>query len=177
MTYEQAIDACRTELRARAEREYGLRNIDITAASVNPNRRGWISGAFSQGNALFRRGNSSYRFECEVDDNSGQVRSMEIRNADGSALQPRGTTPSPAAPPPGEQSRSIRACQDGVVARINRDGYQSPDFASTAIDNRRAGWISGVVSARRGPVNDTFDFSCSMDFQTASVRSLEFNRR
>jgi hypothetical protein len=86
---ERAIDLCRTELRARAERDYNLRNIDITAAAVdsNPGRAEWVTGAFSDRANTFRRG-AGYRFNCSVDYNVGQVRSIEILRADGSVVQP-----------------------------------------------------------------------------------------
>ena len=179
MSAERAIDLCRTEVRARGERDYGLRNIDITAAAVDTNqgRRDWVSGTFSdRGN--FRR-SVGYRFNCAVDYNSGQVRSIEILRPDGSTVQPGGTNaPNQSYDQGGyDQTKAIRACQDAVVARTNRDGYQNVNFASTAIDNRRSEWISGAITASRGPVTDTFDFGCSMDLRAARVRNLELNRR
>ena len=42
---ERAIDLCRTEVRTRAERDYNIRNIDITAAAVDATagRSDWIT--------------------------------------------------------------------------------------------------------------------------------------
>jgi hypothetical protein len=176
---EHAIDLCRTEIRTRAERDYNLRNIDITAAAVDTSagRSDWVTGTFSDRTGYFRR-TGAYRFNCGMDYNAGQVRTVEILRPDGSVVQPG---PSGSATPynqPGyDQNRVFRACQDAVVARTARDGYQNVNFTATAVDTNRTGWISGTITAARGPVTDTFDFGCSMDFATANVRNLQVNRR
>lgn len=179
---ERAIDLCRNEVRAKGERDHGLRNIDITAAGVDSNsgRRDQVVGTFNDRSGARRRDNA-YRFNCVVDYGSGQVRSVEILRADGSAVQ-GGSTPvygTSGAQTTGsyDQRQVLRACQDAVVARTARDGYQNVSFGSTSIDNRRAGWVSGSLTASRGPVTDTFDFGCSMDFGAAQVRNVEVNRR
>ncbi len=185
LSAERAIDLCRTELRARGERDYGLRNIDITAAAVDTNqgRRDWITGTFNdtlkRSSTRRRAGGNSYRFNCAVDYNSGQVRTIEISRADGSAVQPLSAAGTTATSATGtyDQNQAFRACQDAVVARTNRDGYQNVNFSSTAIDTNRSGRIAGTITASRGPVTDTFDFGCSMDLSAARVNNVELNRR
>jgi len=173
---ENAIDLCRTEVRARAERDYSLRNIDITAIGVDTasGRGDWVTGTFGQRSGYLRR-TSGYRFNCAVDYATGQVRTVEIVRQDGTPLQSgsAGTGSSPAY----DQNRVYRACQDAVVARTARDGYQNVNFTATAMDANRSGWVSGTLTASRGPVTDTFDFGCSMDLATATVRNIELNRR
>jgi hypothetical protein len=177
---EGAIDLCRTEVRARAQRDHNLRNVDITAAAVDTNagRPDWVTGTFSDRGGYPRRTASGYRFNCAVDYNSGQVRTVEILRADGSAVQPGTYSSSTPYNQTGyDQAQVFRACQDAVVARTARDGYQNVNFSSIAVDKNRSGRVAGAISASRGPVNDTFDFGCSMDFATAAVRNLELNRR
>jgi hypothetical protein len=177
---ENAIELCRTELRTRAERDYNLRTIDITAAGIDTNagRGDWVTGTFSdRGTGYFRR-SGGYRFNCAVDYNSGQVRTMEILRSDGTVVQPASSVPGTQINPTAyDQNRVFRACQDAVVARTARDGYQNVNFTSTAVDTSRSGWVSGTITANRGPVSDTFDFACSMDFANATVRNLQLNRR
>jgi hypothetical protein len=171
---ERAIDLCRNEVRTRGERDYGLRNIDITAAGADTNtgRRDLIAGTFNDRSGSRRR-DSAYRFNCSVDYNSGQVRSVEILRADGSPVQ----TVNSQVQGGYDQQQLFRACQDAVVARTARDGYQNVTFRSTSIDNRRTGWVTGDLTASRGPVTDTFDFGCYMDFGAAQVRNVEVTRR
>ena len=137
-----------------------------------------ITGTFNDRSGYLRRA-SGYRFNCAIDYNSGQVRSIEILRADGSIVQPGSTSgTSTGYNQTGyDQNRVFRACQDAVVARTARDGYQNVSFTSTAVDTSRSGWVSGAITASRGPVTDTFDFGCSMDFNAATVRNLELNRR
>jgi len=181
MPAERAIDLCRAEVRNRGERDYGLRNMEITSAAVDtaPGRRDWVTGTFSDRGGAARRSGSGYRYSCQVDYVAGQVRSVELLRADGSALAASGmTTQAAAMNPTGfDQTRAFRACQDAVVARTNRDGYQNVIFNATAIDNSRSEWISGNITAVRGPVTDVFDYGCSMDLRAGSVRNLEFTRR
>ncbi len=89
LSAERAIELCSAEVRTRGERDYGLRNVEVTAAAVDTNqgRRDWITGTISQGASILVRG-SGYRFNCAVDYNSGQVSSIEILRPDGRALQP-----------------------------------------------------------------------------------------
>jgi len=168
---DDAIDACRNEVRARGERDYNLRNIQVNsvAADRGQGRREWVTGTFtSRGGAMMRGG--EYRFNCLLDYNSGQVRTLEILRPDGGMMAPGGQ-------PRYDQNAVLRACQDAVVARVGRDGYGNVKFASTAIDNRRNDFVSGDLTASRGPVNDRFDFNCTMDFNNSSVRSVDVRRR
>ena len=181
LSVEQAVDLCRTELRSRVARDYNLREIDITSAALNTtvavdNR---ITGAFSERGGRSRR-TSAYRFNCDVDYNTGQVIGIEILRGDGSVVQP-GTALGGGAPynnqPAYDQARVLRACQDAVAARANRDGYQNLNFTSTSVDPNRAGSVSGTLTGSRGPVSDTLAFTCLMDFPSATVRNVDFSRR
>jgi hypothetical protein len=183
LSAERAIDLCRTEVRTRAQRDYSLRNIDVTAAAVDTNtgRSDWVTGTFNDRGGYLGRA-SGYRFNCAVDYNSGQVRTVEILRADGSVVQPGTTSGTYGSSTTYNQSgydqnRVFRACQDAIVARTARDGYQNVSFSSTAVDANRSGWVSGTITAVRASVNDVFDFGCSMDFGTATVRNVELNRR
>lgn len=170
ITSEQAIDLCRAEVRARAERDYSLRNLDITSAAVDTaqGRRNWVTGTFRSGQA--RRG--GYKFNCDVDYAAGQVRNVELLRADGSPIQPSTTGAAPQ-----NQTTLFRNCQDAVVARVNRDGYQNVSFNATQIDPSRTDYVFGNLNASRGPVTDTFDYACTMDLRAGTVRSVEVNRR
>ena len=174
------MELCRSEVRIRGERDYGLSNIDITSAGADTTsgRRDWITGTFSTRSGSFRRSSSGYRFNCAVDYSSGQVQSVELLRSDGTALTAGSTaTTYNQSTTSYDQSRVFRACQDAVVARTARDGYQNVNFSSTAIDTSRTDRVVGAITATRGPVTDTFDFGCTMDLSAASVRNLELNRR
>jgi hypothetical protein len=170
---EAAIDSCRAEVRTRGQRDYNLQNIDITSAGMDTSsgRRNTIGGTFNDRSGSFRRG-SGYKFNCVVDFNSGQVQSVEILRADGTAIQPLASAQSGY-----DQNQVLRACQDAVVARAARDGYQNVSFSSTAVDTGRANWVSGTITASRGPVTDTFDFGCSMNLVSAQVQNVQLTRR
>jgi hypothetical protein len=113
-----------------------------------------------------------------VDYNTGQVSGIEILRGDGTVVPPGmalGGTPNNQ--PAYDQNRVLRACQDAVAARANRDGYQNLNFTSTAVDPNRAGTVSGTLTGSRGPVGDALAFTCSMDFPSATVRNVELSRR
>ncbi|MDE3165384.1 MAG: hypothetical protein KGN36_06225 [Acidobacteriota bacterium] len=171
---ERAMDLCRAELHTRGQRDYSLSAIDVTAIGVDtsPGRGNWMTGTFNSGGG-FMRVASAYRFNCEIDPASGQVRTVEFLRADGSMLQ----SASGAMQGSYDQNQVFRACQDAVVARAQRDGYQNVAFASTAIDTTRGGRVAGAITATRGPLTDTFDYGCTMDFGSARVTGLDFNRR
>jgi hypothetical protein len=170
-TSDQAIDTCRNEVRTMGERDYNLRNIQVNsvASDRGQGRREWVTGTFTSRGVMMRGG--EYRFNCLLDYNSGQVRTLEILGPDGRELPRRGSQPRY------DERAVLRACQDAVVARIGRDGYGNVNFASTVIDTRRNDTVTGSLTASRGPVGDGFDFSCAMDFNNASVRSVDARRR
>jgi hypothetical protein len=57
LSAERAIELCRSEVRTRGERDYGLRNVEITAAAVDTNqgRRDWITGTINRGASILVR--------------------------------------------------------------------------------------------------------------------------
>jgi hypothetical protein len=117
---------------------------------------------------------------------------LQWRSRDG------GWAPGPALPPPGHgpgqgpwngpypgpgggfpMARVIRTCQDSVTDRLNQRGYQYVRFESTMpVDNPgRHDWINGTANARRGFGTDWFSFSCSVDFSSGKVHSVDVRRR
>jgi hypothetical protein len=180
---ERAMDVCRAEVHTRGARDYGLSSIDVSSIAVDTSqgRRDWLTGAFNDVSDSFRRG-GEYRFNCEVDYGSGVVRTVQFLRADGSAIQSSNQSVAPTRTLPArsagyDQNLAFRACQDAVVARASRDGYQNVVFSSTVIDASRTNRVAGAITASRASVTDTFDFGCTMDLNAASVRNLELTRR
>jgi hypothetical protein len=96
-----------------------------------------------------------------------------------------GWTPGPPSPPHGPDpggfpaARVIRACQDSVTDRLNRDGFRYVSFEHTMpVDNPgRHDWVTGTVSGKREFEHAWFGFSCSVDFSSGRVRSVDVRRR
>lgn len=76
-------------------------------------------------------------------------------------------------------TRAVRACQDSVTNRLNRDGYPYVTFEYTVPDNKpgRNDWLVGSVSGKRSFQTTRFWFSCAVDFRSATVRSLDLRRQ
>jgi hypothetical protein len=77
-------------------------------------------------------------------------------------------------------AQAIRVCQENVLSRLNRDGYQNINFEQVVPDNNpgRNDWIVGTAIAGRGNRRaERFNFSCSVDFSSGRVRSVDLQRR
>jgi len=66
-------------------------------------------------------------------------------------------------------------CQDSVIDRLNRDGYRDVTFERTVPENKpgRKDRVSGMVSGKGRFQSNRFWFSCSVDFQAGSLRSVD----
>jgi len=70
----QAVAACQDAVRARARREYGVRNVRFIGANVEDRgNRDRVMGAFD-GN-----GGQQYEYTCRIQENTGQIRDINIR--------------------------------------------------------------------------------------------------
>jgi hypothetical protein len=108
-----------------------------------------------------------------------------------------GWTPGPPPPPPGQEpgpgpypgpgthpggfpkARAVRFCQDSVTTRLNEKGYQYVNFEQTIpVDNPgQNDWIKGTVNGKHWFGTTWFSFSCSADFSSGRVRSVDVHRR
>lgn len=75
----------------------------------------------------------------------------------------------------GSISKAIQNCQSSVTNRLNWDGYPNVTFERTTPSNNpgRNHSITGTVRARQRRENTRFSFSCSVDFRSGNVRSIE----
>jgi hypothetical protein len=102
---------------------------------------------------------------------------LQWRGAGGGGWKP-GPRPSPGSwgfP----MTKAIRACQDSVTERLNRDGYSYINFDRTLRDDNpgRNDWVTGRVTANQGSGPTRFSFSCSVDFRSGRVWSVDVSRR
>ncbi len=76
-------------------------------------------------------------------------------------------------------AKAIRICQDAVTERLTRDGYSAVSFERTIPDTNpgRNDWVIGMVTGERGFGTKRFSFSCSVDFSSGRVRSVDVRRR
>ena len=98
----------------------------------------------------------------------------------GGGWTPGSPSPSPGHGPGGfPMARAIQICQDSVTDRLKRDGYSYITFERTIPDNNpgRNDWVTGRVNAKRGFGTTRFSFSCSVDFRSGRVRSVDVSRR
>ena len=74
---------------------------------------------------------------------------------------------------------AIRACQNAVTDRIQREGFREISFGNVVPDNNpgRNDRVTGRATARRGRRSADFQFSCAVNMANAQVRSVELERR
>ena len=75
--------------------------------------------------------------------------------------------------------RAVAICEDAVRAKADRDfGYRDVDFRGVDLDNNpgRNDWIVGGFEGRRGGRREFMRFSCSVDFSSGRVRSVDIDR-
>jgi hypothetical protein len=73
----------------------------------------------------------------------------------------------------------IRGCQDAVLNRLDRQGYTDAHFDRIVPDNNpgRNDWVIGTMTARRAGRIEQLSFSCAVDFQRNTIRSVNVNRQ
>ena len=75
---------------------------------------------------------------------------------------------------------AVRVCQQEIYAQATRR-FRSTDihFQRSAIDDQpgRNDWVTGAIDVHRGPQEERYSFSCSMDFEAGRLRSAELSAR
>jgi hypothetical protein len=75
---------------------------------------------------------------------------------------------------------AVRTCQDAVREQaIRRFGRAEIHFHRTTIDDRpgRMDFVMGTLDVHRGPREERFGFSCSVNFDNGRVRSADLDPR
>jgi hypothetical protein len=88
----------------------------------------------------------------------------------------------PPRPPAGQRfttEQAVQSCQDAVRRQASeRFHTENIAFRKTALDDNpgRQDWVTGLVDVRRGDERDAlFRFSCSVNFATGELRSVQID--
>jgi hypothetical protein len=77
-------------------------------------------------------------------------------------------------------SPGIQACQNAVQDRLRNDGFERINIRSISAEDRPGGpdRVAGYAEAeRRDRRPETFDFSCAVNLERGSIRSVDVNPR
>jgi len=171
---EWAIRTCQDEVRQRAARQFGSHRVEFLDTKIddNPGRNDWVIGRID---VLHGPGAPEERlsFSCSVNFHNGRVRSVELQRASGRY-------------PHNDDNRrygtaaAFQGCERASEERIRQNGYSRVEFLNTRADDNpgRRDWVIGTARAYRGGRSiDTFSYSCSVDFNSGVVRSVDVRRR
>ncbi len=81
---------------------------------------------------------------------------------------------------PFSADEAVRVCQQTALAQaVRRFRTNDIHFDRTAIDDRpgREDWVTGTLDIHRGPREERFGFSCSVNFDNGTVRSADLDPR
>ena len=174
-TTQQAVQVCESSIRQQAEQRFRTHNVDFrgTALDNNPGRQDWVMGMFDVRTSLGR--DETYRFSCSVNFDTGQVRSAQIGAREriaggGRSGSGRFTT-----------QQAVQVCESSIRQQAEqRFRTDSINFRGTALDNNpgRQDWVMGTFDVRASlGRNETYSFSCSVNFDTGQVRSAQIGAR
>jgi len=181
MPADEAIRVCQESILQQAEQRLHTRQLSFQRVAIddNPGRNDWVIGSFE-----VRRSNRDerYRFSCSVDFEGGRVRSARFDAADGGwSPNDRGGNDRGAYDRGNVSGNSvaIQTCERAVEQRIRRDGFSNANFDAVRVDNRpgRNEWITGSARADGRYRSQSFDFSCSANLDSGSVRLVDVTRR
>ena len=173
-TTEQAVQVCESSIRQQAEQRFRTPNINFRGTTLddNPGRQDWVMGMFEVRRAPGR--GETYRFSCSVNFDTGQVRSAQIETREerfaGGGPGRRFTT-----------EQAVQVCESSIRQQAEQR-FRTPNisFRGTALDDNpgRQDWVMGMFDVHRSPGRDeTYRFSCSVNFDTGQVRSAQIGSR
>lgn len=166
-----AVQACQQAIRQQAASRFGGANVTFRTASIDnqPGRHDWVIGTVD----IYDRGvPQGYRFSCQIDFGSGQVRSAEIETGQGGQYGYRGQGDR-------RQYRSSeeQACEKAVSDRLWRDRYSNIDIEFHPSRQDRANRITGSVRANLDGRVSVLNFSCIIDRNSRTVRSVKLKNQ
>ncbi len=164
-TQDQAVRACREDVRGRAAERYGsnIRFGDMRMED-NPDRRDWVVGSFTT-----PQDGQMHRFACSVNFDSGNVRWAQID-------PPGGRFGSGSAERYSPRQAAVQNCQSAVAQRMRDRGLGEIRFGETNVDPD-GDWVRGQVWGDRGYGDRPFAFSCRVEPNDGDVRSVDLNRQ
>jgi hypothetical protein len=171
MPADEAIRVCQDSVVEQAESRLHTRQLSFQRVSIddNPGRNDWVVGTFA-----VRRFNREelYRFSCSVDFESGRIRSAQFDPVESGGFRPndRGGDRGGVA---------VQSCERAVIQRLARDGYENANFENIRVENRagRNDWITGTAQVQGRSRGQWFDFSCSANLDSGSVRLVDVTPR
>jgi hypothetical protein len=128
-------------------------------------------------------GSEGYTFDLIWNGGAGYARSQDVNRPDERPLDPR--FPSRRGLPDGAYNsriaadEAVRVCQDAVRQQA-AERFRSTNitFRRTALDDApgRGDWVIGTFGVRRGyDREETYRFSCSVNFDSGRVRSAQID--
>jgi len=126
----------------------------------------------------YNRGRAVVRIDDPKGGREGYTFDLQWRGSAGPGWTP--------GPPPGRgpwqgfpSAKAVQACQDAVTDRLNQYGFPTISFARTVPDSNPGpnGRVTGTATGRRRSVSTLFSFSCSVDFASGRVRSVDVQRQ
>jgi hypothetical protein len=174
-TTEQAVNVCQDAVRRQAGERFGGRGVEFlnTRIDDNPGRNDWVVGTIDV--LRGQNGQERFRFSCSVNFDNGQVRSVQI---DPMVDRDRG----PDRAPRFTTEQAVNVCQDSVRRQaLNRFRGRRVEFLNTRIDDNpgRNDWVVGAIDVIRGRdmSEGRYRFSCSVNFDSGQVRSVQIDSR
>jgi hypothetical protein len=175
---DDAVRACQDAVRQQSRDRFQTSNITFreTNWDDNPGRNDWVLGTFAVRRDYGRE--ETYRFSCSVNFDNSQVRSAQIepmdggRYAPGAGLGDRGRAIDVNSP-------AIQNCERAAAQRIRSSGYQRVEFGRVRVEDRpgASDWVVGDATADGRYRSGSFTFSCSVNLQSAIVRSVNVKTR
>jgi hypothetical protein len=173
-TTEQAVGVCQDAVRQQAVTRYRGRGLEFRETRIddNPGRNDWVIG-----HADVLRGPNApeerIQFSCSVNFDNGQVRSVNIQPMGSGFGQGQGQGRARRF----TAEQAVNACQDSVRQEAReRFRGRAVEFRETRMDDNpgRNDWVVGMIEVFRGPnAEERFHFSCSVNFDTGQVRSVD----
>ncbi len=124
------------------------------------------------------RGRAVVRIDDPRGGREGYTFDLQWRGATGPGWNP--------GPPPGRGPEqefgsvwAVQACRDAVTNRLNQSGFPTVMFGRIVPENNpgRNDWVRGTATGRHRFGSTFFSFSCSVDFNSGRVRSVDVQRQ
>jgi hypothetical protein len=179
-TTEQAVNTCQDAVRRQAGERFGGRGVEFLNTRIDdqPGRNDWVVGMID---VVRQDGQERFRFSCSVNFDNGEVRSVQIDPIEGN----RDRSPDRGydrAPRSFTTEQAVNVCQDSVRRQaFNRFRGRHVEFLNTRIDDNpdRNDWVVGTIDVIRGRdmSEGRYRFSCSVNFDSGQVRSVQIDPR